>query len=96
MFCNKKGLTTTKSSAIMQSQPKVAIREVETTKGLKEHRIAAGLTQAALAEVMCVSPQAVGKWESGAAYPRASQLPALAKALGCSIDELYSREEESA
>ena len=96
MFCNKKGLTTTKSSAIMQSQPKVAIREVETTKGLKEHRIAAGLTQAALAEVMCVSPQAVGKWERGESYPAASQLPDLAKALSCTIDELYSREEESA
>lgn len=40
-----------------------------------------------------VSQQSVAKWESGEAYPRASQLPELAKALSCSIDELYTGEE---
>ena len=70
--------------------------EVTTTKGLKERRCAAGLTQAALAATMNVSPQAVGKWERGEGYPNASQLPELAKALNCSIDDLYQLPEESA
>lgn len=32
---------------------------------------------------------AVSAWESSEKLPRASQLPALAKALQCSIDDLY-------
>lgn len=80
----------------MMSQLKVATKEVATTKGLKERRIIAGMTQASLAAVMKVSPQAVGKWERGEGYPAASQLPELAKALNCSIDELYTPPEESA
>mgnify|MGYP004551790127 FL=1 len=67
-----------------------------TTKKLALMRERAKLTQRELADVLGVERSTVAKWESGAAYPRASQLPALAKALGCSIDELYSREEESA
>lgn len=80
----------------MMSQLKVASKEVATTKGLKARRIIAGMTQASLAAVMKVSPQAVGKWERGEGYPAASQLPELAKALNCSIDELYQPPEESA
>ena len=38
---------------------------------------------------MGVSYQAVGKWERGESFPVAAQLPALAKALQCSIDDLY-------
>lgn len=46
---------------------------------------------------MNVSYQAVGKWERGEAYPSAALLPALADALHCSIDELYTQpENESA
>ncbi len=40
-----------------------------------------------------VTQAAVANWEAGTAYPRAAQLPALAKALNCSIDELYNGEE---
>ena len=53
------------------------------------------MTQAALAATMKVSPQAVGKWERGEGYPNASQLPELAAALHCTIDELYQPPEES-
>lgn len=52
-----------------------------------------GLSQVALAAMVGVSQQSIAKWESGEAYPRASQLPALAKALSCSIDELYTDAE---
>lgn len=64
-----------------------------TTKNLAFMRERAKLTQRELADVLGVERSTVAKWESGAAYPRASQLPALAKALSCSIDELYTGEE---
>ena len=41
----------------------------------------AKLTQRELADVLGVERSTVAKWESGTAYPRASQLPALARAL---------------
>ncbi|MBS5149716.1 MAG: helix-turn-helix transcriptional regulator [Butyricicoccus pullicaecorum] len=35
----------------------------------------------------------IAKWETGSAFPRAEKLPLIANALGCTIDELYGREE---
>ena len=67
-----------------------------TTKGLKPRRIALGLSQAALAEMMGTVQSAVSAWESGEKLPRASQLPALANALQCRIDDLYIGMEEDA
>lgn len=64
--------------------------------GIKPKRIEAGLSQKQLAEMLRVTQAAVANWETGTAYPRASQLPELAKALNCSIDELYTPPEESA
>lgn len=59
------------------------------TKGLKSRRLALGLSQVALAEMLGTVQSAVSAWESGEKLPRASQLPALAKTLQCSIDDLY-------
>lgn len=59
------------------------------TKGLKSRRLALGLSQVALADMLGTVQSAVSAWESGEKLPRASQLPALAKALQCSIDDLY-------
>jgi transcriptional regulator with XRE-family HTH domain len=59
------------------------------TKGLVRMRKRAKLKQQELADLLNVERSTVAKWEIGAAYPRASQLPALAKALQCSIDDLY-------
>lgn len=64
--------------------------------GLKSKRIAAGLSQAELAEIIGTVQSAVSAWESGAKMPRASQLPALAEALHCTIDELYAGDKDSA
>lgn len=61
--------------------------------GLKKKRIDAGLSQAELASMLSTVQSAVSAWESGEKMPRAAQLPALAKALSCSIDELYTGEE---
>lgn len=53
-------------------------------------------TQAELAEELGVSQANVSQWESGTAFPRADKLPELAKALDCSIDELFSENEKPA
>lgn len=63
--------------------------------GIKPKRIEAGLSQKQLAEILQVTQAAVANWEAGTAYPRASQLPELAAALHCTIDELYQPPEES-
>ena len=59
---------------------------------IKELRIAAGLTQAQLAECIGVTQSQVAAWERGANYPNAQKLPVLAKALGVSINDLYKEE----
>ena len=59
-------------------------------KGLCAARKAASGTRAQLAEKLGISQTAVAKWETGKAYPRADILPAIAEALGCSIDDLFA------
>ena len=51
-------------------------------------RIARGLTQAQLAELIGCHQQAVNKWETGLRKPGMQSLIKLSRALGCSIDEL--------
>ena len=60
---------------------------------IKRFRHKLNISQAALADSMRVAQQAVAKWESGDAMPRADKLPELAKILGCTIDELFAEEE---
>lgn len=59
-------------------------------KGLCTARKAASCTQTQLAETLGVSQPAITAWETGSAFPRANMLPAIAAALGCSIDELFA------
>lgn len=65
------------------------VRKVEK---IRELRLERGASIKAVADSLGVSPQAVGKWERGEAYPQASLLPKLADILGVSIDALYGRE----
>lgn len=51
-------------------------------------RLALGLTQAELAEIISAHPTAVGRWEAGTARPHASMYPRLAKALKVDADEV--------
>lgn len=53
---------------------------------IRARRIAAGLTQAALAERLSVSAQAVSCWERSETLPDISLLPDLAVILDCSVD----------
>ena len=45
--------------------------------------------------MLCVSPQAVSKWENDLSCPDISLLPKLSKILGISVDELLSGKQES-
>ena len=59
---------------------------------IKELRTKVKMTQLELAITLGVDRSTVTKWENGAAYPRAEQLPTLARVLKCSIDDLYVKE----
>ena len=51
-------------------------------------RIARGLTQTQLADLIGCPQQLVNKWETGKNKPGMQSLIKLSRALGCSIDEL--------
>lgn len=57
---------------------------------LKEHRVACKMTQEFVAERIGVSRQAVSKWESGISNPSTSNLIALAKLFGTSVEALLA------
>ena len=57
---------------------------------IKGRRVELGISQESLAHALGVTQQAVTKWETGAALPRADKLLALARELNCTIEELLS------
>ena len=59
---------------------------------IREMRQKQGLSQIELADKLQVNQTAVSQWERGAAYPSCDKIPALANALGCTIDELFGCE----
>ena len=63
-------------------------------KTIRELREAAGLTQVQLAHRLDVTPSSVYAWESGRSEPRASQLRAMAKLFGVSMDDIDFELEE--
>lgn len=56
---------------------------------IKKYRRDMGMTQEDLAGVLCITSQAVSKWESGAGLPDVTQIVPLAKALNVSTDALF-------
>lgn len=60
---------------------------------IRQKRENANLSQADLAIQMGVARSAVANWETEAALPRTRQLPDLARVLGCSIDDLFIRDD---
>jgi transcriptional regulator with XRE-family HTH domain len=47
------------------------------------------MSQADLAEKCSVDKSAVSHWENGISAPKGSRIPAVANALGVTIDELF-------
>jgi transcriptional regulator with XRE-family HTH domain len=50
-----------------------------------------GLSQVQLAEKLNITQGAVSQWEMGLSNPKSEILPELAKALNCTIDELFKK-----
>lgn len=63
---------------------------VTTGKIIARLRREKNLTQSALAKLLSISDKTVSKWESGAGYPEITQLPALAKIFGTTVDYLIN------
>lgn len=60
---------------------------------LKKYRADNNLTQEELAAKLCVSRQAVSKYETGLNYPNLDVMKDISELLGVSLDELLSKEE---
>ena len=62
-------------------------------QSIRELRSSMGLSQACLADLLGVSPQAVSKWERGGALPDIDLLIPLAEIFSVSLDKLFKRSE---
>ena len=56
---------------------------------IRKMRENAGYTLCEAARLMGVRPPSFSAWESGASFPTANKLPALAELLDCTIDDLF-------
>ena len=63
-------------------------RDTRNDSPIARARLAAGLTQAQLAEKVGVLPNQIGNWERGFRVPKLDALRRIAAALGCKIDDL--------
>lgn len=68
------------------------MEELRMGARIAQYRKENGLTQEALAKRLGVTNQAVSKWEGDICCPDIQLLPALADALGLSLDALFGRE----
>lgn len=62
---------------------------------IKKYRHEMGMTQEELAGILCITSQAVSKWESGAGLPDITQVIPLAQALNISTDALFGYNTDS-
>lgn len=60
---------------------------------IRTARESKNMTQSDLANALKLSRTTIAMWETGESMPRADKLPDLARLLGCSIDDLFQREE---
>lgn len=61
---------------------------------IAELRHSKNMTQAQLAENLNIERPRLAMWETGKSSPRAVFIPAIARALGCGIGELFEQECE--
>lgn len=63
-------------------------RDRGNTSPITAARMAAGLTQAQLAEAVGCRQKDVSRWEKGATTPRTETLVRIARTLSCSLESL--------
>ncbi len=85
MICSMFMLTISRGGADMD-QKKIG-------KYIADKRKDKGITQAALAEELCVSDKAVSKWERGICLPDVSKYQELCGILNISLNELFAGED---
>ena len=64
------------------------MEKLNVGRNIRRLRESAGMSQEGLAEILGIDRSAVAQWETGRTNPRLADLPAIAAALGCEIDEL--------
>ena len=77
---------------INSQQEKSGVRK-SLGEALRAHRTKCKMTQEFVAETLGVSRQAVSKWENGTSDPSTSNLFALAKLYGVSVEDLLKEVE---
>lgn len=60
---------------------------------IRELRMAKHVSQKYLADHLGVTVPTVSDWELGKKYPRVEKLPLIASLLGCTINDLFEKEE---
>ena len=70
--------------------------ELNIEMNIKRLRLAKGLTQEQLAELLTISTAAVSKWEAKNTYPDITMLFPLAEIFGVTVDELLGYDEAKA
>lgn len=68
---------------------------MEIGNQIKALRLKRGITQEAMAQHFGVTPQAVSKWERGAATPDIGMLPDISAYFGVTIDELFALSDDT-
>ena len=68
---------------------------MEIGNQIKHLRLRRGITQEAMAQQLGITPQAVSKWERGAATPDIGILPAISAFFGVTIDELFALSDDT-
>ena len=65
---------------------KLMLREIREKKGISQRKVA---------DQIGVSPSAVAQWELGLNNPSMTNVIALADLLGCTLDQLLVRDEQT-
>lgn len=68
---------------------------MEIGNQIKQLRLRRGITQEAMAQHFGITPQAVSKWERGAATPDIGMIPAISAYFGVTIDELFALSDDT-
>lgn len=63
-------------------------------KSISSCRKKLGMTQEELAEKLCISAQAVSKWENGIGYPDITLVPAISETLKISLNDLFGASDD--
>lgn len=70
------------------TEPRKAPRDRGNDSPMTKARIAAGMTQKQLADMIGCQTRDISRWERGHHVPRSDTLAKIAQALGCSMDNL--------